>query len=256
MSVSRSKLRWLYFGGSGTLAVLAGLILFGTLIILGAALMVRAEYAFAKHGVHVQARIVNKEKRDFQPGPKPGSRKTEYELEYQFEDAAGNSFTGVNPTNERTFNGVQIGQQVGVIYLPDSPGTNRMTQDPTIVHWVAALVIGGVGLLLVLSAARGCANNMKDSAERSRLVWDGVAVWGQVTAINQSAAGKFPRQVRLNYAFPEPPENANWIAGETMPLPRHLRTRWGIGDPICVVYDADNPNRHGADIFGIRSEET
>lgn len=235
----RSSLGW-WFG------LAWGLV--GTVTLVALGFVLEGDRRFREEGVAATATVIR-------TGHDPDVKaEHNYFLRYRYRDNAGQDYVIEQAVNETTWRQSAKGSELTVVYLPAQPSRVKVVSDIQ-PEWVlpgifllVALVFAGPGWYVAIRAWRNV-------GRRLRVLRDGVAVLGRVTGVhektNVTINDRHP--LYLSYQFLDADGEA--YSGDSSMLPLHLESRWAPGDPILVLHDANNPDRHEVDIHGMRADD-
>jgi len=212
---------------------------------------------FAAQGVRTEAQIMLRSETPEWEGPEDRPElKVRYRLHYHFKDADDDEQVGVAVVPKTTWLRYQLGDSLAIEYLAGQPGRSRALERERPPLGVAALLVFGLGLLLVLSGLALLATAWVRAWRRWRVVRHGIPCLGRITEVLAPGTrnGHDPTAAfHLGYTFKD--QRGMPHDGRTTPLAPALASRWQPGDPILVLYTPNDIFRHEVDLFGARAND-
>lgn len=175
--------------------------------------------------------------------PQPG----ELLLDVEYWDEAGIRYSRSFPVERRMESNLRTVGKISIIY--DRRNPHRVEVGNIVTAHYETLLAGSVlclGALLFLGGLGFLGYRGRQLAAISGLFRRGQVVQTEVRD-NTLAPGK--RVGCFTYAFRGP--NGRWFEGRSPELPENLLRQWPAGQPLYAAYDAADPRRNEADIFGL-----
>jgi hypothetical protein len=217
-----SSSRAVCLSGQGTAIVVVIALLFVGGFVLGIFLANKNRRETQEHrlldeqGVNVDAVIT----RLWRTGDKSDQPRVSYRFEYQ-----GSVFSTSVNAPDRLWRGLKVGEPLAVRFVPSRPTISHPTDwrwrgMPFWLPYFLTAMLAGVGALLATQLAR-----------QMRLLAEGRPAPGRVTGIRKDKA------TTVLYEFDLP--NGTKQKGRS-----HTRKVPPSGEPVCVLYDPENPKRN------------
>lgn len=183
------------------------------------------------------------------------SERDGYFLRFRYADTAGREHLVEEGVPWEAWPHYQAGQTVPIEYLASQPARSRLAEnvghDANVIQWafgLLGLAFAGIGWGLMTGSWLG-------AGRRTGLLFRGAPARGQVTGIERHANlrinGRNPAY--LTYQFTD--GQGRRRQGQSALLPLGLESRWQPGDPILILYDPADTQRHEADIHDLRADE-
>jgi Protein of unknown function (DUF3592) len=217
-----SSLRAVRLSGHGrVIAILVGLMMIGGFV-MGAYLArksrreVQEQRLLADQGVTADAAVT----RLWRTGDEANEPRVAYRFDYQ-----GAVYTATVRAPLAKWRELRVGSRLAVRFVPSRPALSHPVDWPWrgmpfwIPYFATAMMAGGGALLAVLLA------------RQMRLLAEGRPAPGRVTRIRKDKGGQVVR-----YEFQ--------ASGATFNGRAHVRKMPPEGEPLCVLYDPENPKRN------------
>jgi hypothetical protein len=163
-----------------------------------------------------------------------------FRVQYRFKNSAGETVRGEAPVSEAAWEALRERAAVGVTFLPDSPGTNRI--DGRVVQWVMPVVFCGAGAILTLLGGFVMLKAVSAARFARRLREQGYATEAEVVEV--APTGYMLNRVRqwvVHYRYRDHAGIEH--DGRSPTMPREEAERWHPGDRATVHFDHLRPGR-------------
>lgn len=232
---------WFLFGSIWTLV--------GAPFVVAGVLWGLSQKGLEEKGVRTDARLVEKLTRRDSDGD------LRHLLRLAYTDGDGGKHELEKSVGRSVFESLSEGSTLLVVYDPEEPSRASLAGEHAEAWWLAPLLFGGFGSLFAGVGSVLVIREGKKALGRVRLLRQGMVVAGEVVDRREDLNVRVNRRhpLYLVYAFQGP--DGQRREGRSLNLPRRYEDRFATGDPLAVVYDPSDPERHEADIYGVRAGE-
>jgi len=163
------------------------------------------------------------------------SRTNHYEVTYRF-TVQGETLEGRDELTQEDWERLREHGPVGVLYLPQTPSSNRLAgQRP----WLMKTMFGLIGSVFTVLGGTIVVRSVRHARLEARLRQHGVSTQGTVTELRvRNLRINDVQQWRLHYEYRDHQGHRHV---KTFDLPEDEAQQWKVGDVGSVLYDSAQP---------------
>jgi len=228
----------------GSFLIIFGLLwlVFAVPFLLFGLYMIRTEQRFAKEGITVAGTLTNKtveENREKDRETKKIRITKSYYAHYSFATKEGVQIQAKDSVDKEVWDGLSDKSPIQIQYLPDSPNSNRVARESSI---IGGVLLGAFGVLALIIGVYSLGYDIKKRLYAKRLINNGFLTDGTILRVRMGELTiNDITQYLVDYSYRD--QRGGVFEGRSEHMTPEEASAWKEGDKCKVRFDRDQPSK-------------